>query len=162
MPVPSGCVGLLLRPHRLAISLLSCFITLFAGHSGLAEEPVSGRALKAALILRLIDFVEWPPRAKEEKTFALCVIGDEPLAVVLRQSAKPAGANLEVRSYTGLKGVSGCPLMVFGAYDERQVRSFLAAHRGEPILAVGDSDEFMNAGGVMRIRVEGGRVSIDL
>ena len=52
--------------------------------------------------------------------------------------------------------------MVFGAYDERQVRSFLAAHQGEPILAVGDSDEFMNAGGVMRIRVEGGRVSIDL
>ncbi|MCC6364154.1 MAG: YfiR family protein [Bryobacterales bacterium] len=129
-----------------------------------AADAVSSRPLKAALILRLVDFVVWPTDG-QAATFPVCIVADEPLAEAVRQSAlilKASRAKVEVRRHTTLRTATGCRLLYIGEYDEHLLRSFLAAHRREPILTVGETDEFLDAGGVLRIRVENGRVNIDL
>jgi hypothetical protein len=94
------------------------------------------------------------------------VVGDQQFSGALRDAARdlrtPSGAPVEIRTQTSLKGAADCRILVVGSYDERQVASFLTANRGAPILTVGDTDEFLAVGGILRIRNSGGRVRIDL
>lgn len=132
-------------------------------NSAKAADTVSSRALKSALILRLVDFVAWPPDTRPAP-FPVCIVANEPLAEAVRQSVRksPAGrAGVEVRHYANLK-TAGCRLLYVGEYDERLLGAYLAAHREEPVLTIGESDAFLAAGGVLRIRIEDGRVKIDL
>lgn len=141
--------------------------TLIVGLPALHAEPaVSGQKLKAALVLQLIGFVSWPKLPPQGRSFQVCVVGDLQFAAALRDAARdlrtPSGSPVEIRTLTSLKVATNCGILVVGSYDERQLASFLIANRGAPILTVGDTDEFLAAGGIVRFRNSGGRVSIDL
>ncbi len=136
-----------------AIFALGAVAFLLMPAVGNSEMPVSERQLKAALILRLIDFVDWPPGAISRAGFSLCVVGDEPLASALQQAAA---------ALPGSSGLEACRLIVFGQYDERQIRSFLGDSTRTPVLTVGETDDFLKDGGIVRLRVERGRVRIEL
>lgn len=159
MPNVAGNHGPFLLCRAIALAV---FLSPFPCLPLPPETPVSSRELKAALILRLVEFVEWPPEARESTVFPLCVVGDEGLAEVLRKLARSAKSHAEVQSHQHLKGVAACRLLVVGAYDEALVRSYFAVHRNDPVLTVGLSEEFVNSGGMIRLRLEGGRVGIDL
>jgi hypothetical protein len=154
--------------RRLAAGLVVCLAGAAVLCGAAAAGPgsrVSQRALKAALILRLIDFVEWPESGAPGGAVRVCVVGDEPMAAALGEAAEGqagSGRPVEVRLHTSLKNAEQCPLLFVGTYDDRLVRSFLAAQRQTPMLTVGDGNDFIAAGGIVRLRVEGGRVSIDL
>ncbi|MCC6586936.1 MAG: YfiR family protein [Bryobacterales bacterium] len=148
-----------------AIFALGAVAFLLMPAVGNSEMPVSERQLKAALILRLIDFVDWPPGAISRAGFSLCVVGDEPLASALQQAAAAlpgSSARLQISHHPSSKGLEACRLIVFGQYDERQIRSFLGDSTRTPVLTVGETDDFLKDGGIVRLRVERGRVRIEL
>lgn len=151
---------------RRSAALALCAVALLVFPAiGRSDGVVSERQLKAALILRLIDFVEWPPRAIPRAGFPLCVVGDEPLASALQQGAAtlPGTATpLQVSHHPTLKGLEPCRLIVFGQYDERQIRSFLGEGTRTAVLTVGETDDFLKDGGIVRLRVDRGHVRIEL
>jgi len=129
-----------------------------------ADAIVSTRELKAALILRLIDFIEWPA-GQPGTPFQLCVVADRPLADALEASAKAlrvGGLPVEVVYQSSLQNLSACRLLFIGTYDERKTRRFLEQHSSSPILTVGETGEFLLAGGVLRISIEMGKVQLEL
>ena len=151
--------------RRSAALALCAAALLLSPAIGRSDAVVSERQLKAALILRLIDFVEWPPRAIPRAGFPLCVVGDEPLASALQQAAATqpnSRTPLQVSHHPGLKGLEPCRLIVFGQYDERHIRSFLGEGTRTPVLTVGETDDFLKDGGIVRLRVDRGHVRIEL
>lgn len=148
-----------------AVCALAVAALLFLPVRGTSDVLVSERQLKAALILRLIDFVDWPARAVSRAGFPLCVVGDEPLASALQSAAAALPSPpmpLQVSHHPSLKGLEPCRLIVFGQYDERQVKTFLGESTRTPVLTVGETDDFLKDGGIVRLRVDRGHVRIDL
>lgn len=132
--------------------------------AGAVDAALSTRDLKAAILLRLVDFVTWPASG-HGGSFSLCVVADKALAETLTAPARGLrvdGAPVEVRHYAGLQQLSGCRLVFIGAYDESKVKSYLAKHANQPVFTVGETEEFLNFGGMLRIRIEAGKVQLEL
>lgn len=139
-----------------------------------ASEPaISSQAVRAALILQLVNFVEWPEAPKDE--IQVCVLGDEPLAASLRftlagqERSNSGGAGGTPRpvvvSLSRLKSgpdTRVCHVMAVGDYDERQVRAYLAGQQSRSVVTVGSSEDFLRQGGMVRFHVTGGRIAIEV
>ncbi len=164
---PRGVRGRLLAGLLLAVSCV--------GQT--ANEPfASSRAVRAALILQLINFVEWPEGPKDE--IQVCVLGDEPLAAALRsaltggQERPKSGGTVAaaaprpvVVSLSRLKSEQDsrtCHVVAVGDYDERQVRAYLAGLQARPVVTVGSSEDFLRQGGMVRFRLTDGRIAIEV
>ncbi|MCX6594880.1 MAG: YfiR family protein [Acidobacteria bacterium] len=140
-------------------------LAAMAGRMEAADPPVSSRTLRAALILQLVNFVEWPQPSSG--VTSVCVVGDELLATSLRQALdnQTALRRPQIVSLTGLKDFKEsreCQVMAVGDYDERQVRAYLAAQQSRPVLTVGSGEEFLRQGGMVRFRLDDGRIAIEI
>lgn len=135
---------------------------LFAGPPAPAIEPPSDsagdrRSEKAAVVLELIPFVEWPPapRDTEKSSFVIGVLGDEAFASAIRAAAtgkRMMGRPIRTRSFRNLDEVDPCAILLIGRGKARLlpvILEFLADSTG--ILTIGDSADFAELGGVVRL-----------
>ncbi len=128
------------------------------------EEP----ELKAAFLYNFTKFVDWPPGTWEsaEAPFRICLLGaDEVSAVLGELVTKEAvkGRTIEVLRYRRLRDARGCQILFLAAGAEPDgLAAQLADTRGEPVLTVGETEAFLRAGGMVRFRMETGRIRLEV
>lgn len=132
-----------------------------------AAVPVQAQApeydLKAAFLFNFVKFVEWPASAfaGERAPMTICVFGNDPFGRALDavvQGERVGERRLAVRRPDGLDGLEGCNVLFVSGSEKGRFGEVLARVRGEPVLAVGDSDGFLRAGGVINFVLEGSKV----
>ena len=139
-------------PALIAVLLLLCQASVCAG-----EPPVSDVKVRAAFLLNVAKFVQWPAGPAP---LVLGVAGDAPLASALALAAtgrKIEGRPLTVRIITDGERPDGCDLLYIGAGDDREASALLARVRG-PVLTVGSTMRFLRDGGIIRIFIEADRL----
>lgn len=123
--------------------------------------------LKAAFLYNFTKFVEWPPEAfpEPDATFRICVVGDEDVgrfleALVAREAVQ--GRRLEVASHRRIQEARRCQILFLAEAAEADALSRLPEPGEAPVLTVGESEDFLRAGGLIRLRLRGGRSRIEV
>jgi len=126
--------------------------------------PIEDR-LKAAFVSKFAQFVEWPPAALNGRpALDLCVAGPAQISSDLRdlvQGETLNGRAFTVRRVEREQDVDGCHVLFLSGRGEPS-RAALQRAEQLPILTVSDDPGFLDAGGIVRLRLVGGRVRFDV
>jgi len=130
--------------------------------SAQSPEP-SEYAVKAAFLFHFAQFVEWPEGAFREANSPLfyCTIGADPFHGALEASLigkKMGGHGLQVRHARQISEIQGCHVLFIGEGEKGQLASVLANVKGSPVLTVGESERFVNDGGMIGFCVEENKI----
>jgi hypothetical protein len=134
-----------------------------AGAQPLTEEY----KVKAAFLFHFAQLVEWPADAlsAENQSLNLCVFGDEPRLQELQSTleGKLIGTRvLHVRLLSQQQGSQGCNVLFLSRDVVRRQAAALRSLRGQPILTVGETDNFLSDGGMIRLRLEADKIRFDI
>jgi len=133
-----------------------------AGAASLTAQALPENVVKAEMIRRFPDFVEWPAASLGPKDdIVLCFSPSHPFGTALDGLGKgPAvrGRAVQVRELKRGDGTAGCHVLYVAPADQ----ALLARARQLPLLTVGDQADFCHAGGIINFRVVDGRVRFEI
>lgn len=144
--------------------LLTACALLFAVPALIAQGASDEHRLKAAFVFRFPQFIGWPPAVMTGRDgFNICVDGSAATEAALHEitaGESLRGLRLVVRGTPSLRELSSCHLLVMtGAQPDRELMNLAA---GLPILTVGDSESFLEAGGIIQLKIVDRRVRFDV
>jgi hypothetical protein len=121
---------------------------LICALSARADEVVPEYQLKAEFIERFTRFIDWPSSSIAGDTFVIGVIGKDPFGPYLRELAstrKIKGKRVVVRTIDD-GSIESCHILFVAGSEGKRLASILARTSGRPVLTVGDSEGFGEAG----------------
>ena len=130
--------------------------------------PPEEYEVKAAFLYHFAHLVEWPGQPTPGEPFVIAVVGSDPFENTLEEvlaGKSVRGQPVRVQRFAGPAQLDGARvhiLFVGRGADEAMRRSFPIL-AGQPVLTVGESEDFAERGGVIRFRVTPeGRVAFDI
>jgi len=129
-----------------------------------AQNAGDEQRLKAAFVFRFPQFVVWPPVATSGRNhLEICVTAPGAAAAALRDITSGESLNgkpFVVRDLNSARNVASCHvLVVSGEHPDRSLMSQVAAL---PILTVGDSESFLDRGGIIQLKLVDRRVRFEI
>jgi hypothetical protein len=128
--------------------------------SAIAGVPLSARQaideydVKAAFLLNLAKFVEWPAIHNPTGTFDVCIYGDDPFGPALDRAVDGKsiqGGDVRVRRLENAESASLCRIAFVRGEEVRKAQELLSAVGNAPVLTVGERREFVESGGVVQL-----------
>ena len=142
---------------------------------GIADAATTGQShleyeVKAAFLYNFAKFVEWPRTAfvTDDAPLVFCIVGRDPFDGSLEHIVDGRTANgrrIDIRDNVNFGDANMCHLaFVPQAEDERMARIVHAFHSdsGGTVLTIGETDRFAQAGGMIRLIIDEGRVRFDV
>ena len=132
-----------------------------------ALAQISGEyQLKAAFLYNLPKFVEWPAQSFQPgDPLVICVLGKNPFGSALKEAVQGKVVRdrpLAVKAIDDAGQACGCQVLFVSSSERKHFPSILAATAALDILTVGDSDSFIGGGGAVNLRLEDGKVRIEI
>jgi YfiR/HmsC-like len=150
-------------------ALLFVFVLLQAVFplTGMGQTSVEEYRLKAAFLFHFAQFVEWPlPSSGAPNTpLIFCVAGQDPFQGDLERTVQGkavAGRSIEVRHIRQAQDGKACQLLFICSNESNRVGEFIAAVRDSPVLTVGESDDFLQQGGIIRFCMDDRKVRFEV
>lgn len=130
------------------------------------DESTSEYQVKAAFLFHFAQFVDWPPAAFKDPASPMtyCIVGADPFQGGLDKtlSGKTIGARpVRVLHLGEPRGSENCQVM-FIASTAKKLPAILSAVKDEPVLTVGDSEDFVRAGGMIAFCVEEKKIRFEI
>lgn len=138
-------------------------IASLPAHAIAQGAAASEYAVKAAIIFKIAKFVSWPKHvyAGQSEPLSVCVRKNDPIAAAMSAlSGKPIhGRALSVRYFDNNPKISsGCQILFMSdASDTRQL-ALLDSIAGQPVLTIGNSQQFTRRGGIIGLEIKNNRV----
>lgn len=130
-----------------------------------AQSASDEYRLKAAFVYRFPQFVEWPDAAvRDAHTLDVCVLEPNPFGSDLEQlvtGETSEGRPLRVRLVAGPDALSGCHVLFVGGHSQATAQ-VVRAVSGHPVLTIGETDQFLDDGGIITLRLVDRRVRFDV
>ena len=127
----------------------------------LAAQRISREyEVKAAFLYNFMKFVEWPTRSAAGP-LVICVAGVNPFGRVLADTVLGESVNgRAIDARVILEPDSACHVV----FTPRGANTgaYLKAARGQAVLTVGESEGFIQQGGIVRFFLEGGQVRFEI
>lgn len=151
----------------LARSRLIVFVVLALAWTPLQAAPPSPNeySLKAVFLYNFCRFVDWPPVAfhSPDDPLVIGIIGPDPFGTLLEEAI--AGENyrgrpIRIEHYRSAREIRQCHLLFVSQRDEAQIDGILAAVAGRNILTVGETETFLDHGGMIALTAEQNRVRL--
>lgn len=155
---PARCVHL--GAPGLAIILLVTSLVTRVAALGLDTQDTPDVAVKAALIFNFVKFTEWPA-VPVGQPFVVCIVGDDRLAAAFVETVRGKtinGRSLELGRPGDSAAWLACHVLFIAATQTRQSAGGLLGIKTAPVLTVSDRQGFAQAGGIIELYVEGGRM----
>jgi hypothetical protein len=147
---------------------LALFVFVLAAAPPLsAARQANEYEVKAAFLYNFTLFVEWPREAFADKAdpIALCVFGEsgvrEPLEGAV-QGKNIGGHTLAVRRISTEAEARNCHVVFFAESERRRRGPVLESLAGSHVLTVGESEDFLSAGGMINLKLQESRVRIEI
>ena len=99
-------------------------------------------------------FVEWPESALPSgpAPFLLCVFGDFPFGTSLAELTRGPNAHakrVEIRRVRKEQDLHSCHILFVSRSEHKKYSQVLNAVHGQSVLTVGETTEFLDAGGIV-------------
>jgi hypothetical protein len=156
-------VGVLRQP-ALRTQLLSLALVVLTASAVTGQPTASEYEVKAAFLYNFARFVEWPEGASGNQ-FVIGVFGEDPFGSVLDQTVggKRVGGNeLVLRRFRSLESLEPCQILFIAAGEQGRFAEVVAALHGAPVLTVGESEGFLERGGIINLRLEDQKVRFEI
>ena len=155
-------LGLRTFTLRLAVVALAA-----AGVHADAQEPVTDEyQVKAAFLYNFAKFVEWPTGTLGRSgSIAICVLGQNPFGRMLEDTV--SGKNVDgktfvVRRVSDGKTAALCQILFVSSSERTRIEAMLGELRTGHVLTVGESDAFIDEGGIVNLKLDNGKVQIQI
>jgi len=126
-------------------------------------QELSDYQVKAAYFYNFAKFVQWPERefADPAMPIRFCILRDRLFETELSRIAKGkaiAGHAIEVTPVENVEQSRQCHALFVNSAQQRQTRHFLETLRGSSVLTVGETEDFLQDGGMIAFVLEKDRV----
>ncbi|MGA2853345.1 MAG: YfiR family protein [Verrucomicrobiota bacterium] len=145
--------------------LLAALLGCLPARSQEARPP--DYEVKAAFLYHFGQFVEWPTNvfADTNAPLVIGVVGDDPFHGDLERMV--AGQNINgrpivVRPVRALPDLKTCQILFIAASQKAQMRELLKAVEGAGVLTVGETGDFIQAGGMINFIIENSEVHFQI
>ena len=164
----------MVKAARRALKLAQAFIllsvvvlVLVARQSACAQTATDEYNVKAAFLFHFAQLVDWPSDAfsSGDQSFNLCIFDDEPHRQELQSTleGKLIGAQVvHVRLLHQTQPAQRCSILFLGRDEGRRQTAVLRNLRGQPVLTVGEADNFLSEGGIIRLHLEHDKIRFEI
>jgi hypothetical protein len=131
------------------------------------QRAITEYEVKAAYLYNFAQFVEWPADAfgSANEPLTICIAGDNVFDTALSNAIggkTVSRRSLAVREIADLKQHPKCHVVFVSSTETRRMKAVLAEFRGRSVLTVGESEDFLAAGGIVNLKLHDGRVRFDI
>ena len=141
--------------------LLGCSVCTLMPFAG-AQENTTEYELKATYLRRVPSFVEWPISGNAQQvvtpgSIRLCVVGNYSFGPMLAQEAQRSavgGKKMEVQWIRKGLELNGCQIIFVSGSERKRYVTILEAAKGINALTIGETDGFLQAGGMVQLNYE--------
>ena len=156
------CHAILRKVLAVAAGLLLSLVAAPAWGQGLSDYQV-----KAAYFYNFAKFVQWPAKDFADSTAPIrfCILRDRLFEEELTRIAKGkviAGHATEVLQVEDAEQSRKCHALFINSAQERQGRRLVEALHGTSILTVGETEDFLQDGGMIAFVLDKDRVQFDI
>ncbi len=136
---------------------LLIFVTLLGDGLGTAQTLTAPEyKIKAAFLYNFAVLTEWPGHAfaSDETPLIIGVLGKNPFGEFLEETLKRKtvyGREIILKKYERATEVKDCHLLFVSTSDQQRVAEIISSLDARPILTVGESEAFQEAGGMIRL-----------
>jgi hypothetical protein len=132
-----------------------------------AGQTLDEYQVKAAFLVKFASFVEWPPAAFKGRAdpLVICVMGRNPFAHQLEslvQGKAVDGRAFALRTVADGHDAIACHILFISSSERLRFRSILDILKNASVLSIGDTDDFIAEGGIINLRLESGKVRIEI
>jgi hypothetical protein len=129
------------------------------------ESPIRYRT-EANFLAHFASFVDWPETAFSDihAPVHLCLFADVDFGNSLQELTKevmPKRRHVEVRSVKTTEQARACHILFIGRDDAKKYGAILNPIRDSPVLTVGETQDFLDAGGIVNF-LFGENLQIDI
>jgi hypothetical protein len=129
-----------------------------------AQQQASASQIKATFLYHFSSFVEWPPAsfADKDSPLVIGILGQDPFGAFLDElvaGEKANGHPIVVQRFSDAKDVRRCHILFI---NSAQPADAIKALGNRSILFVGDSDNFIRSGGVIRFLLDKGKIRLEI
>jgi hypothetical protein len=122
---------------------------------------------KANYLVNFPSFVEWPAEGMppEKAPFLVCGLGEFSFGTSLTEATRGRTVHdrrIEVRWVRKLQELSSCQILFVSRSEEKRYSQALEAVRGLMVLTVGETPDFLNAGGMLTFSGERATIQFDV
>lgn len=152
---------------KLLIATFLVFLYLICPMRLRGQSEVDEYRLKAAFLFHFAQFVEWPSSVLKNPPgpLVVCVVGQDPFRGELEgivQGKSIDGRVLEVRRVKQLQDSRECHLLFIGKKESTRIPELIGTIRNVPVLTIGESDDFLQQGGIIRFCWEERKVRFEV
>jgi len=146
---------------------LPCLCLLFTFKGSAQPAQPSEYQVKAAFLFNFAKFVEWPPATFPDDKSPLCigVLGANPFGVDLERFVRDKTINghpLIVRECHTVEDGKKCQILFVSASEAKQLPDILKGLQGANVLTVGETDGFIESGGIVNFVSEANKIRFQI
>lgn len=148
---------------RAALKVVASMLVLVTS-TAQAQTPTEYQ-IKAAFIYNFAKFVDWPSldAAPSDQPIIVGILGEDPFGQNLEGviNGKTAnGRRLVIKRFSSVNSIALCHILFVSASQRNNLPQIFAAVAGAGVLTVGETDLFVETGGVIRLGMFEGRVRL--
>jgi hypothetical protein len=146
----------------MALSLLLISLPLQAQNPSALEYR-----MKANFLSKFPGFIGWPENTLPpgQTPFLLCVFGDFSFGTSLAKITRGATAHerrVEIRRVHKEQELKSCQILFVSRSEQKRYSHVLEAVRGQGVLTVGETAEFLDAGGIVSFTMQQETLQFDV
>lgn len=157
---------------RLRLGVRLAWLVLLGAAIGRPPELAAADAgpleykVKAGYLFNFVKFVEWPAVAftNASAPYVIGIVGEDPFGSMLEEAlAKQVvnGRSFVVRRLSAQADPEGCHVLFISRSEKGRLREIFKAVGTRPILTVGESERFGQAGGMLNFILVQGQVKLE-
>jgi hypothetical protein len=155
------------RARAPACAILMLLFAAGAAQRCLGQSQEDEYRVKAAFLFHFGELADWPAGtfASDKQTFNVCTLGYDPFLGELEDTVggKTIGTRMVKVQHLKLpQDAMGCQILFFGAGAGKSLSTILSQLGNDPILTVGENDEFLQQGGMIHFFLEDNKIRFDI
>jgi hypothetical protein len=121
--------------------------------------------VKAVYLYNFGKFIQWPDTVAKDKSFPICVLGQDPFGVVLDATItgeKIDNRQLLPRRISSTRDAAGCRILFISSSEAPRIKDILAAVDKFSAVTVSDIPDFTAAGGMIQFVTRENKVRFEV
>ena len=123
--------------------------------------------VKAGYIFNFVQFIDWPATAfsSPDVPFRICIAGADPFGSTIDrivQGERIGDHPVTVERVPAQASLGRCQVVFASAQEDARARDLLKSITSTTVLTIGESPDFLEAGGAIAFAIDGGRVRFDI
>jgi hypothetical protein len=127
--------------------------------------PPNEYALKSVFLYNFCHFIEWPESAFSSPNDPLIIgiVGDDPFGNLLKEAVEGETYHnrpIKIEHYRGPRDIKHCHLLFVARSETGRLDAILEAIASKSVVTVGETDDFLERGGMIALPAERNRVRL--